>query len=64
MLVVTTKKKQADEYTQETTKLTKKNRTGKHKWKHAACDHVRKKGKKILGSRFIQEYENKNILQT
>jgi hypothetical protein len=33
-------------YTQETTtKLTKKSSTEKHKWKHAECDHVRKKVK-------------------
>jgi hypothetical protein len=31
---------------QETTKLTTKNSTEKHKWKRAECDHVRKKGKK------------------
>jgi hypothetical protein len=32
-------------HTQETTKLTKKNRTGKHKWKRAKCDHIQKKAK-------------------
>jgi hypothetical protein len=32
-------------YTQETTKLTKENRTEKHKWKSAECDHVQKKKK-------------------
>jgi hypothetical protein len=33
-------------HTQETTKLTKENRTGKHKWKRAKCDHVQKKKEK------------------
>jgi hypothetical protein len=33
-------------YTQETTKLTKKNSTEKHKWKRAECDHVKKNAKK------------------
>jgi hypothetical protein len=32
-------------YTQETTKLTKKNSTEKHKWKRAECDHVEKRQK-------------------
>jgi hypothetical protein len=30
-------------HTQEPTKLTKKNKTEKHKWKLAKCDHVQKK---------------------
>jgi hypothetical protein len=43
----TTKKKQADKHTRkETTKITKENSTGKHKWKRAECDHVKKGQKK------------------
>jgi hypothetical protein len=32
----------------------------KHKWKHAECDHVKKKmQKEKQGSRILQAYENK-----
>jgi ribosomal protein L37AE/L43A len=53
------KNKQTNTHTQETTKLTKKNRTGKHKWKCAKCDHVQKKKGKNQRRRFLQEYEIK-----
>jgi Ca2+-dependent lipid-binding protein len=39
------KKKQADEHTQETTELAKKNRTEEHKWERAKCAHVQKRQK-------------------
>jgi hypothetical protein len=44
----TTRKEQADKHARkETTKITKENSTGsKHKWKHAECDHVKKRQKK------------------
>jgi hypothetical protein len=30
-----------------------------HRWKHAECDHVKKKGGKNQRSRILQVYENK-----
>jgi hypothetical protein len=38
--------KQTNTHTQETAKLTKKNRTEKHKWKHAKYNHVQEKAQK------------------
>jgi hypothetical protein len=51
--------------TQETTKLTKENSTGrKHRWKRAECYHVQKSKKKTQQSRFLQAYGKENILHT
>jgi hypothetical protein len=38
---------------QETKKLTKKNSKGKHKWRRAECDHVKKGRKEKQRSRFL-----------
>jgi hypothetical protein len=40
-----TKQEQADKHTRKKTKITKENRE-KQKWKHAECDHLKRRQKK------------------
>jgi hypothetical protein len=45
----------SNKYTQEATKLTKENSTGtRHRWKHAGCDHAKKKQKRSKAEYFKQ----------
>jgi hypothetical protein len=54
----------ADKHTRKkAAKLTKKNRTEKHKWKRGNCNHVQERAKKKQrSSRFLQGHESKNII--